>query len=195
MTAPTSTRSRPPAPRQAQEGGTTSDITNRVGKVLYWAGLSGVWCLASLYLAAAWVAPASALQITAMLGMIEGSDTAILYARLYTALLILTPLFALAGIRHQRFRPVTLGLAGSVLGLTVLPVTNSLLHDFRPRFYENYIGEGLTILALVVLSVAVAMTGRQTRARHPVPTQPATRAVEKPEGGAQPQPDAEGRDR
>jgi hypothetical protein len=130
---------------------------NQISKIIYWIGAAGVWCFAALYLAAALVSPSSGIQITHMLGMEGGSDIALLYARIYTVSLLVTALLALAAFTYPLCRDVTLVFAGAVLGLTIFPLLNSLLHDYSPGFYENYVGEYLTILSLVILLAGIEL--------------------------------------
>ena len=123
----------------------------------YWTGLPAIWCFASLYRAAMLVDPSAGLQVTGMLGLEKGSGSARLYGWLYTGALVATALCAAAFWRFPFCRHPMMVLAGAALGLTVLPVAHSLLYDFRPGFYEYYVGEGLTILTLILLSVAGAL--------------------------------------
>ena len=131
---------------------------NRITTAAYWTATFGVWCFGALYLAAMLIAPHNGLQVTGMLDMEPGSQISILYGWIYTIALLATGLLALSLRRYPWLISPTQILSGVVLGLTILPLSYSLFHDFRPEFYENYVGESLTIVALLLLSVATSLT-------------------------------------
>jgi hypothetical protein len=135
---------------------------NRITTSTYWTATFGVWCFGALYLAAMLVAPDNGLQVTGMLGMKPGSGISILYGWIYTGL------FALSLRRYPWLISPTQILSGVVLGLTIFPLSHSLLHDFRPGFYENYVGETLTIIALLLLCVAASFTKPNNKAAQQV---------------------------
>ena len=128
---------------------------------LYWIGCFALCCLASLYLAAMLIAPSAGLQVASMLGFQRGSDISIFCGWLYTTFLVATAFFSLMSLRYFYLRYITFVSAGTVLGLTIFPLTYSIIYDFNPSFFENYVGEFLTILALIVLVVAVAFLPKQ----------------------------------
>ena len=124
---------------------------------LYWGALFGVWCFAALYVAAMVVAPSAGLQITGMLGFAHGSNITIFYGWLYTAALLFASVAGLLSKYAGIFRGMTILLAGIAVGLTILPVGYSCLFDFQPSFDEHYVGEVLTIAALLLLSIAIVL--------------------------------------
>ena len=138
---------------------------NRFTTITYWTGLLAIWCFASLYLAAMSFAPGGGLQITTMLGFKAGSEVALLYGWIYTGSLIGTAISALASRNFPMIRCLTMLLAGVVLGLTALPLVHSILHDYSPARYENYVGESLTILSTMLLFSGISLHGRQTKAQ------------------------------
>lgn len=153
---------------------------NRFSSITYWTGSLAVWCFASLYLAAMLIAPEGGLQVTAMLGFKAGSELELLYGWLYTGSLIGTAILSLASRHFPVTRCLTMLLTGAVLGLTALPLLHSVLHDYSPAKYENYVGESLAILSTMLLFTGISLHGRPTKAQQ-VETQPPTSRLD---GGA-----------
>ncbi len=135
-----------------------------ISRLLYWTGNLAVWTFASLYLAAMLAAPADGLQVTGMLGLERGSDLSVFYGWSYTAGLVARSACAIASWRFTCLRYPTMILAGAVLGVTVLPVTYSFFHDFRPSFFEHYVGEFLTMISLFLAATAAALSAHRTNA-------------------------------
>lgn len=116
-----------------------------------------VWVFATLYLTAMLVDSSAGLQVTGMLGFERGSDLSIFYGWLYTLSLILAALSALGARKVISLGYIAIILAGISIGLTILPLAFSILYEFNPGHYEDYIGESLTILSLLMVAVAIAL--------------------------------------
>ena len=116
-----------------------------------------VWVFATLYLTAMLVDSSAGLQLTGMLGFERGSDLSIFYGWLYTLSLILVALSALGARKVISLGYIAIILAGISIGLTIFPLAFSILYEFNPGHYEDYIGESLTILSLLMVAVAIAL--------------------------------------
>lgn len=122
-------------------------------------------------------APEGGLQVTAMLGFKAGSEVALLYGWFYTGSLIGTAILSLASRHFPVTRCLTMLLTGAVLGLTALPLLHSVLHDYSPAKYENYVGESLTILSTMLLFFGLSLHGRPTKAQQIETQQPPLAAL------------------
>lgn len=124
--------------------------------------------MTGLYLGALCVGTQHGIQLTHMMG-VKDLPLASFYQFVYTSLLVGTVVLYLVARFSPRFVGVCLLVAASgVLVLTALPLGYSVLHNFNPGFYENYVGEMLTILGLVALVVGVSGQVRVTTTSHRV---------------------------
>lgn len=129
----------------------------------YWISCHLVCCLAALYLAAMILSPANGLQVTGMLGFDRGSDISIFYGWFYTFILMATALSALISKRLPFFYSITTVFTGIALGLTIFPLSYSILHDYKPETFENYFGEIFTVVVLILLVVSVTILSKAVK--------------------------------
>ena len=130
-------------------------------RILHLAALLGLACIAGMYLAAMIAAPDQGLQITGMMELERGLRMSQYYGWFYTGTLLAT---ALVGVLHQSWsspasRWLVVFLSGASLALTCLPLVYSFLWNFHPSSFENYVGEGLTGLALIIFATSAWVTG------------------------------------
>jgi hypothetical protein len=131
------------------------------GRHLFLIGAGWLWFLTALFLVAwlmTWLrAQEASFAVVGMLGLEDSPREARLYAMLYTAALVGTSACAWLCIKKPwgLLRCMTGLGAGCILAMTLYPVIRSWMFDFRPSFYEYYIGEAVTCLAAVLLAVGV----------------------------------------
>ena len=116
-----------------------------------WVGMAITSVVATLYLAAFVIAPKSGTQLTTMLG-ISNAGAVIAYNVAYTANLVVCLAYFVAFSLSRR-ASILLFIVSTLtaIAMTVIPVGRSLLVDFRPGFYEHYVGETVTVISLVLL--------------------------------------------
>jgi hypothetical protein len=129
------------------------------GRYLFFIGAVWLWFLTALFLVAWLRAPKGGFAIVGMLGLENSPGEERLYAILYTAALAGTSAFAWICTKKPwvLLRCLTGLGAGSVLAMTLYSVIRSWMFDFRPSFYEYYVGEAVTCLAAIFVTVG-AMT-------------------------------------
>ena len=115
-------------------------------------------CISVLYLAALFMRNIdSNIQLTHMLNLHE-TETGKTYQNFYTLLLILSSVSALAVSEGQKYKKVftnVLIFCGSLtVLLTIYPVI--LSPPNKASFYENYLGEQVTIIVVIVLVILAA---------------------------------------
>ena len=125
-------------------------------KYIRLAGFFTTVVMTGLYVGALCVGPQHGIQLTHMME-IKDLPLASVYQWVYTMILIGTLMLYLMARFSPRFLGVCLLLmASAVIVMTALPLIYSVIHNFNPGFYENYIGEILTILGLTALIIGVS---------------------------------------
>mgnify|MGYP006293099301 CR=1 FL=1 len=120
------------------------------------AGFLMTVIMTGLYLGALCVGTQHGIQLTHMME-VEDLPLASVYQWVYTVLLCGTVVLFLVARFFPRVLGVCLLVAASAgIALTALPLAYSFLYNFKPGFYENYVGEMLTILGLIALISGVS---------------------------------------
>lgn len=127
-----------------------------VMRVVGWVGLTITSVVAALYFAALVVASEPGTQLTRMLDM-SNSMWIVTYNAVYTTALVLcvVSLAAFSPSRWYFMVPFCIA-AGTALVLTVVPVVRSCFADFRPSFYEYYLGETITAIGLLLMVASLS---------------------------------------
>jgi hypothetical protein len=123
--------------------------------LLFLISTAAIFTFAASYLAGLIVEKGPCFQVSDMLEL--KSKMAHFYDPFYTISLWITTVTALLSARLPKFRSLTLLSIGSSLGLTVLPVTHSILS--KPQFKEfgGYLLESLTVIFLILLTISLEL--------------------------------------
>ena len=129
---------------------------------LYHIAVGGITIFAVLYLAALMLEPNAELQINSMLGYTSGSFQAVGYGWLYAGLLIITSTVGVISILSisSVYRIITMIGAASCVVMTLNSLLHSFRFDYRPSYYEYYVGEFLTCFSAVLLIVTALLLMR-----------------------------------
>ena len=128
---------------------------SRKSPLLFLISTAAIFTFAASYLAGLLVEKGPCFQVSDMLGF--KSKMAHFYDTFYTISLWITTATALLSARFPKFRSLTLLTIGTSLGLTVLPITHSMIS--KPQFKEfgGYLLESLTVIFLILLAISLEL--------------------------------------